>query len=142
VKAYLHWWSLERLHPQKCQRLQHAIVTIVLALVTLGDATKIVSFLFELCHPRWPRKVLLRVAVADGFTYKLRQCKWSIMKKMKFCEYRSRTEFRFICRGTKKFIINILLRLFYSQINMIMNETKWYEKEFETPKFVPWKSFI
>ncbi len=54
-------------------------VTTVLALATLGDVTQIGSFLFVLCCTRWPREVLLRVAVADGFAYKLHQCKQSIM---------------------------------------------------------------
>jgi hypothetical protein len=61
----------------KCSAITPATVTIVLALATLGSATEeIGSFLSFLHRQRWLRQVLFHVA--NGFAYKLCQCKQSI----------------------------------------------------------------
>ncbi len=51
-----------------------------LALATLGRATEIEMTLSLLHCPRWPRQAQSCVTVADGFAYKCRQCKRSVME--------------------------------------------------------------
>ncbi len=74
-------FSIGKFLRQKHQRQQHATVTIVLALATLGDAAQIEMILSVSCHPRWPRQVQLWLSgavVADVFAYKLCRCKWAL----------------------------------------------------------------
>ncbi len=62
---------------KKCQQQWHAMVTIVLALATLGNGTQIEMILSVSNRPRWPRQIhfmLVACCITDIFGYKLHQC--------------------------------------------------------------------